>query len=157
MTPIETLRRCGLAGHGEAQFNLGLKYDSGNGVPEDDAEAVRWYRLAAEQEYASAQRNVGIMYANGYGVAEDDAEAVRWYRLAAEQGYDRGQFNLGYMYERGEGVPEDAVIAYMWFNLSAAQGDEFAQNAKDAIVARMTREQVAEAQRLSREWIAAHR
>ena len=55
--------------------------------PQDDTEAVRWYRLGAEQGYASAQYNLGLMYDNGEGVPRDDAEAVRWYRLGAEQGY----------------------------------------------------------------------
>ena len=53
---------------------------------EDDAEAVRWYRLAADQGHADAQVFLGLKYANGEGVVEDDAEAVRWYRLAADQG-----------------------------------------------------------------------
>ena len=61
-------------------------YANGEGVPQDDAEAVRWYRLAAEQGNAGAQLNLGAMYSNGEGVPQDDAEAVRWYRLAAEQG-----------------------------------------------------------------------
>ena len=60
------------------------------------------------------------------------------------------------MYDNGEGVPEDDVLAYMWFNLAAAQGDEAAESGKAGIEWRMTREQIAEAQRLSREWIAAH-
>ena len=45
-----------------AQVNLGLMYDNGEGVTENDAEAVRWYRLAAEQGYASGQYNLGLMY-----------------------------------------------------------------------------------------------
>ena len=57
------------------------------GVPEDDAEAVRWFRLAAEQGDAYAQYNLGRMYANGEGVPEDFVEAVAWYRKAAEQGH----------------------------------------------------------------------
>jgi len=61
------------------------------------------------------------------------------------------------MYVLGEGVPQDDVLAYMWFNLSAAQGDEYAQDNKEIIVPRMTREQIAEAQRMSREWMEAHR
>ena len=65
-------------------------------MPEDDAEAGRWYRLAAEQGDAAAQRNLGLMYANGRGVPEDDAEAVRWYRLAAEQGLASAQYSLGF-------------------------------------------------------------
>jgi TPR repeat protein len=84
------------------------------------------------------------------------AEAVRLYRLAAEQGNVSAQYNLGVMYSSGEGVPEDDVRAYMWHNLSAAQGNEIAQRNKGVVEQRMTREQIAEAQRLSREWIEAH-
>ena len=102
-------------------------YDNGEGVPEDDAEAVRWYRLAAEQGTAAAQFNLGIMYDNGEGVPEDDAEAVRWYRLAAEQGTAAAQFNLGRMYANGEGVPEDDAEAMRWFRLAAEQGNATAQ------------------------------
>ena len=143
-------------GFAAAQYNLGWVYANGDGVPEDDAEAVRWYRLAAEQGLAEAQYNLGLMYSNGEGVREDDAEAVRWLRLAAEQGDAIAQVSLGLMYEGGEGVPEDLVYAYMWYNLSAAQGQEIAQSSKDGIEQRMTREQIAEAQRLSREWIETH-
>ena len=89
-------------------------YANGEGVPEDAAEAVRWYRLAAEQGDATAQFNLGVMYANG--------EAVRWYRLAAEQGYAAAQFNLGVMYANGEGVPEDDAEAVRWYRLAAEQG-----------------------------------
>ena len=60
------------------------------------------------------------------------------------------------MYADGEGVPEDDVLAYMWYNLAAAQGDEIAQSNKGRLERQMTREQIAEAQRLSREWLEAH-
>jgi hypothetical protein len=60
------------------------------------------------------------------------------------------------MYELGEGVPEDIVLAYMWYNLAAAQGNETAQSNKDRTERRMTREQIAEGQRMSREWLEAH-
>ena len=82
--------------------NAGYMYYTGEGVPEDDTEAVRWFRLAADQGHALAQNNLGYMYANGEGVPEDDAEAVRWYRLAAEQGFALAQVNLGLMYDNGE-------------------------------------------------------
>ena len=83
-------------------------------------------------------------------------EAVRLYRLAAEQGLADAQHNLGDMYYNGEGVPEDYVLAYMWYNLAAAQGNETAQSNKDRAERRMTPEQIAEAQRLSTEWLEAH-
>ena len=61
-------------------------YDEGRGVAKDDAEAVKWYRKAAEQGYASAQHNLGVCYADGEGVEKDEDEAVKWLRRAAEQG-----------------------------------------------------------------------
>ncbi len=143
-------------GYAGGQSALGSMYARGEGVPEDDREAVRWYRLAAEQGWVNAQYNLGLMYADGEGVPEDDEEAVGWYRLAAEQGYASAQTNLGLMYVNGEGVPEDLVLAYMWYNLSAGQGDSYARWYKILVEQRMTPDQIAEAQRLSREWIETH-
>ena len=116
------------AGATEAQYSIGVKYDTGDGVPQDDAEAVRWYRLAAEQGHVSAQNNLGVMYGTGRGVPQDDAEAVRWYRLAAEQGDVSAQNNLGVMYDDGLGVPLDDAEAVRWYRLAAEQGDVSAQN-----------------------------
>ena len=104
-TALRLWRPIAEQGGATAQFNLGLMYDNGEGVPENDTEAVRWYRLAAEQGYPDAQNNLGLMYDSGEGVSEDDVEAVRWYRLAAEQGYADAQSNLGVKYAKGEGVP----------------------------------------------------
>ena len=67
-------------GDAQAQFNLGLMYDKGQGVKQDDVEAVKWYRKAAEQGLAQAQLNLGNMYRTGEGVKQDDVEAVKWYR-----------------------------------------------------------------------------
>jgi len=148
-------------GHDRAQYNLGLAYANGHfGVPQDEAEAVRWYRLAADQRNSDAQYNLGIAYDNGQGVPEDDAEAVRWYRLAAAQGDDLAMFNLGAMYYEGRGVPKDDVQTYMWFNLSASRStgeprDE-AVKLRDQIGNLLTPDQLAEAQRLAREWDEAH-
>ena len=61
------------------------------GVPEDDAEAVRWYRQAAEQGLASAQSNLGVMYANGEGVPEDDIQAYAWISIASAQGKENSK------------------------------------------------------------------
>ena len=93
-------------GDSEAQTDLGMRYHTGDGVPKDYAEAVKWYHKAAEQGHAIAQYNLGVMYAIGEGVPQDDAEAAKWYRKAAEQGRARAQYNLGSMYEQGEGVPQ---------------------------------------------------
>ena len=115
-----------------------------------------YWRARAEEGEAIAQYNLGVMYADGRGVPQDDVEAVRWYQLAADQGEPLAQVSLGLMYGKGDGVPQDTVLAHMWWSLAAAQGNEDAREIKDRIEKVMTREQIAEAQRLSREWIAAH-
>ena len=92
------------------------------------------------------------MYDLGYGVPQDYAEAVKWYRRAAEQGLAKAQTNLGFMYNDGQGVQQEYVKAHIWFNLAAAQGHEKANKNRDLIAKRMTSEQIAEAQRLAREW-----
>jgi len=74
---------------------------NGRTISKDDAEAVAWYRKAAEQGYAGGQNNLGVMYMKGRGIRQDDVEAVAWYRKAAEQGYAGGQNNLGWMYMKG--------------------------------------------------------
>jgi len=88
-------------GHADAQFNLGSMYEYGEGVPQDDKNAVKWYRLAAEQGYARAQIKLGVMYEVGRGVPQDYKTAVKWYRLAAEQGNAHAQYFRGLMYEDG--------------------------------------------------------
>ena len=94
---------------------------------ENDAEAVRWFRLAVEQGQADAQFNLGRMYTEGWGVIKDEAEAVRWYRLAAKQGHADAQFWLGYKYADGKGVLKDNAEAVRWYRLAAKQGHADAQ------------------------------
>ena len=131
---------------------MGYCYYNGNGVAKDATEAVKWYRKAAEQGYASAQDNLGLCYDNGDGVAKDAAEAVKWWRKAAEQGHADAQLGLGICYALGNGVAKDDVLAYMWFNLAAASGHEGGKNNREVVAKEMTGDQIAEAQRLSREW-----
>ena len=134
-------------GDADSQYNLGVMYDTGQGVPQDDAEAVKWYRLAAAQGLAEAQYNLGLMYANGEGVPQDDAEALKWFRLAAAQGDAPAQFNLGVTYANGEGVPQDYITAHMWLNLAAANGSQRANAMRDSVAAKMAAADIAEAQR----------
>ena len=85
MTMTKNLLAAAEQGAARAQFILGNMYRQGEGVAQDDAEAVRWYRLAAEQGLARAQYSLGLMYTIGWGVPQDHAEAMRWLGLAAEQ------------------------------------------------------------------------
>ena len=96
------------SGDAEAQFNLGYNYFHGaNDVPQDYAQAVRWYQAAAEQNHPKAICNLGFCYDGGSGVEKDEVKAVELYRKAAELGDIVAQFNLGYDYYHGEGVEMD--------------------------------------------------
>ena len=135
-----------------AQLRVGLMYYNGQGVLQDYAEAMQWFRKSALQGNPFAQSNVAYMYEKGEGVPQDYVEAARWYRQAAEQGNAQAQFTLGYMYEKGLGMQQDEVRALMWFYLAAAQGDVKAKAARDRITVWMSPAQIIEAQRLAREF-----
>jgi len=81
-------------GDAAAQYNLAWMYDNGEGVSENDAEAIKWYQKAAEQGDADAQSNLGVMYANGEGVPENKIKAYLWYSLAKAQGNENAKHNL---------------------------------------------------------------
>lgn len=123
----------------------------------DYAAALREWRPLAEQGDATAQFNLGTMYHLGRGVSRDYAKAVRWYRLAVEKGEPRAQINLGRLYAIGYGVPQDFIRAHMWFDLAAALGLKRAVESRDMVVRLMTSAQIAEAQRMARDWLKQHR
>ena len=159
-----------------AQNNLADTYVLGLGVPQDFGEASRWYRLAADQGSSYAENVIGITYEQGLSVAQDYAEAFRWYRRAANKIYERPsntwihspQYNIGAMYASGHGTAQDYVQALMWFILAAASGDTkppdplgiklvdtskyTAPEQRDRLMPLMTSAQIAEAEKLAREW-----
>jgi hypothetical protein len=163
-------------GEAWAQLKLGITYDTGDGVPEDHKEAVKWFKKAAQQGAccaytpevvagwkeraengeALAQTFLGDTYDNGNVVPEDKKEAVRWYRKAAEQGHAKAQWSLGGAYFIGNSVIEDYIQAYAWYNIAAANGNELAKEGKTTVAELMTKEQIAKAQDLSREMIEAN-
>ncbi len=74
------------AGDPIAQYNLGLLYLDGHGVPQSTAEAASWFRRAAEQDYTEAQHNLGAMYGSGQGVKRDYVQAYKWLNICAAKG-----------------------------------------------------------------------
>lgn len=121
MTPLA------LTGDPRAQSYLGLMYAEGQGVVQDHAKAVAWFKRAVEQNFAYAQNALGYMHSKGHGVARDPSEAVDWYVKAAAQGYVVAQYNLGAMYYGGRGVSRDLDTAADWFNTAAKRGHVKAQ------------------------------
>lgn len=104
----------------------GIEYTSvsyeEDGIVRDDAEAVKWYRKAAEQGHIEAQNRLGIMYRDGRGVTQDYTEAVKCFLKAAEQGNAEAQFNLAEAYYHGNGIDKDGDKAHAWFCKASRQG-----------------------------------
>ncbi len=118
-----------------AERNIGHMYRLGRGVERDPAEAVKWYRRAAEKGLARAQANLANMYLAGEGVPRDYGAAARWLYLAAVQGHVIAQYNLGQMYLSGLGVRKDPVRAMAWYNLAAKAGYQKALDKLSLLVA----------------------
>ena len=151
--PISEVQKAAEQGLAEAQIVLGLMYARGEGVAQDDKQAVAWYRKAAEQGNVDAQYNLGVKYEYGKGVAQDYKQAVAWYRKAAEQGDVDAQRILGMMYDNGVGVVQDNKLAYVWSSVSAANGDVKAATNRDLFAKRLSPAVLAEAQALAGQYV----
>ena len=125
----------------KAQVGDALKNGKAALDSKDYAEAVRWFRKAANQGNADAQDNLGWLYEHGRGVAQDYAEAMRWFRKAADQGDADGQGNIGWLYEYGRGVAQDYAEAMRWYRKAADQGNVEAKNRLLALEKRVGRPQ----------------
>ena len=150
------------SGDAQAQCLVGIMYRTGRGVPQDLAEAAKWYKKAAEQGDVNAQRYLGYVYLEGEGVPQDSVEAAKWYRKAAEQGDANAQCIMGLMYAEGQGVAQDFRSAYLWLSVaiehSPTISDEQREAAKESfavVAAKLELGQIAEtkaeAERLSAE------
>ncbi len=113
--------------HSDNNLIKGLRFNLGLGYPQNQREAVLFYRKAAEQGNAAAQFLLGACYYKGIGVDQDKQEAFKWFRLAAEQESAQAQCNLGVCYENGIGVDKDEKEAVKWYRLAAEQGYARAQ------------------------------
>jgi uncharacterized protein len=142
-------------GNYEAQYGLGLMYQNGSGVLKNHKEAIKWYRLAGEQEYLPAQSKVAFLYDKGQGV-QDYQNAFKWHQLMAERGNAQAQNDLGYKYEIGEGVQQNYVMAFMWYEVASKRGIKKSIGKKSKIIMKITSEQRAEAQALADEWLRKH-
>jgi TPR repeat protein len=118
-TSTSVLQLLATRGSREAQLMLGTAYSRGEGVPQDDEQAVLWWRKAAEQGSADAQNELGSAYAEGRGVPIDPARAVEWWRKAADQDLAVAQANLGNMYRDGVGVTKNEKHAVELYRKAA--------------------------------------
>jgi TPR repeat protein len=116
-----------------AQYRLGMIYYLGKGVPEDEAQAIRWWKKAAAQGYTEAMFALGSAYLFGSQAAktvpDGDREAAIWYFQAASAGHAEAQYHLGLLFLGGKGVIESRTEAAFWFRKAADQGHTEAKKA----------------------------
>lgn len=160
---VTRVRHAAEQGNALYQFRLGQMYETGEGVPQDYEEAIKWYMKSAKQGDPLGQSSLASMYLDGNGGSQNYELAAKWYSKAADQGEYISQHQLGAMYQMGHGVPQDYVLAHKWYNLAASHSFPDATPeqlvalkksaaSRDGIAKFMTKEQIAEAQKLAREW-----
>jgi hypothetical protein len=130
-------------------------------VPQDRAEALRWYRLAADKGNEEALCFIGHIYETGEGVTQDFSEAMHWYQQAAEKGNAGAMFNIGMMYNNSQGVSIDPEDLYFWFYLCSTyplpqpQGN-YVNKALEVLNTKLTWNLVTEIMERAQLWIHAH-
>lgn len=135
----------------ESQFERGQRFETGQGVPQDDMRAAENYLRAAGQGHALAQFNLGIMYGRGRGVSRDGASARKWLRQAADQGHPGAQYHLGVnLYQDSKRLPqaqasEARIEGYKYVQLALRQQYRGADSALEFIALGMSRQEVQEA------------
>lgn len=115
------------AGSAQAQCQLGMIYDFGDGVRTDYAQAEAWYRKAAQQGNPDAQFMLGGLYHFGHGVPQDSDQAFAWIMKAAQQGHTDAEFFISTCYSEGWGVAKDDAQAMVWLRKGAEQGHATSQ------------------------------
>ena len=133
----------------DAQYKLGIRYYTGDGVEKNHSESVKWFRKAAEQGHAEAQYNLGVCYEKGEGVDKNLAEAAKWYRKVAEQGDANAQRNLGMYYIQEK---RDNVIGYAWIFLSVKNGLEDTTSKLAELEKQMDKGEIERAKKLAEEY-----
>lgn len=141
------------AGHPSGQAALAQALISGDGIAKDATEAVRLARLAAERGNPLGQAVLAQAYLKGEGgLPRSLGEFLRWTRMAANQGNRASMEVLAIGFHTGTGVPQDYVQAHMWANLAASRGSARAMKLRDELAAKMTPDQIAEAQKAASRW-----
>jgi uncharacterized protein len=149
-TALRALSPLAEKGDARAQFDIGFMHAYGWGVPRNPAEAIAWYRKAADQGLQVAQHFLGIAYVNGEGVRPDDAEAARWFARAAAQGFAEARYMLGQMTMDGRGVPKDPVQGYAFMVMAGQGGVRSAGRVVQKLV--LTEAQRGQAQEIIDRW-----
>jgi len=129
---LKLYRKSAMQNNTRAMYNLGVIYEGGDinaGVSQDYAEALRWYKKAADAGHeGGAQHNLGAMHYLGYGIDCDKVKAAEWYLESAKKGYTTSMVRLAGMNELGDGIPKNRGAAIQWYRKAASNGDALALN-----------------------------
>jgi hypothetical protein len=124
---LALLRQSAELGESSAMVDLGESYESGEGVAQDPAQALRWFRRAAAADNTSGMLFLGAMYMFGESVPLNNAEAARWFQKATNKGNASAMYDLGTLYEDGKGVTKSTSIANQLYRRAAVLGNEEAK------------------------------
>ena len=104
------------SGHAAAQYNIGVMHEWGNGVPQDNSQALKWYKRSAELFHKDAQNNLGALYSKGEGTEQSFVEALKWFLISAENGSEGGQKNIRILEKRMnyEKISQAQKLANNW-------------------------------------------
>ena len=155
-TAYEKLKPEADKGNPIAQYRLGQMYRLGYGFSQNDREAIKWFRKSAQQGNENAQYELGELYSDEK--YKNYKLAARYFRDAAENKHFIAQYRMGTMFRDGKGVIQDYVQAHMWFNIAMAEEKNIDSTRKSTneIEKKMTPNQIAEAQKMAREWVKDH-
>ncbi len=148
---VAALQPLAETGDADAQYNLGILYDTGQGVPQDYREAARWYGMAGDQDHASALYNLGLLHFEGKGVERDEVKAIGLYRRAARHGDADALSSIGYMFLHGIGVEENQLEGLAFFLLAAERGSSSGAHNRDNVLGRFDTNDFAFARARSRD------
>lgn len=144
------------AAPGQNDYERGLAYSDGDGVPQDYRSALMLFESAAEQNYAPAQFRLGNAYLGGEGIEKDLEAALSWYEKSARQGYAPAQRTLGNLYMYGaEGVAVNKALAYAWYSILSREGNMLDQHRRDILRAELSDQELRESEKMKQELTAS--
>lgn len=149
---LEWFRKAAEQGSAKSQYNLGEGYRVGRGIDKDMQQAIAWHTKAADQGLKEAQSMLGLIYDRAPDFPRDPPKAAYFYRQAAAQGDFPSCVNLGIMYALGDGVVFDRVLAYFFVSIAASSHFPAAEKTLPKIRAKMSAEQIEEAEQFARSW-----
>jgi TPR repeat protein len=154
---VKWFNMAAMNGEANAQYHLGKMHYEGKGIPRNDKEAMKWLMMSSKKGNGKADFQIGLMVEAGHGAKQDNKEATKWYTKSAEKGYAKAQRILGLKHRDGAGVSKNIVTARMWLNIAGSYGSEEALKEGYHLKKEMTPDQVAESDKLTREWLEKRR